>query len=183
MCLPYAGTNINKVYYRKNTNSTYLETIENPFIYSSTNHYKFHYYIKDSNNHTTPAYWCYSKFDNLKPYTPMIQNFKFAENSNIKDITCNVVVTRIDPNQKIGTFSSSSVWNDQPSTSESGISGIKKITWKRTYDNGSTCTQIYESSTGSGWQGVCDVKNKKAEVFIEDMAGNISSVLTINYTW
>ena len=198
------------LYYRragKDSTFTYLATANS----KSTSGLKHYNYVYRAGS--TTEYYCNSKYDANKPYTPMITDVKKkSSNSSIIGYSCvittsGVLAQVIDCDAKTTSPTTCTVdvsckyndtntcqitiWSqmpDQGTTNESGQSGIYRRYYKRYYYNNDgslkeTCE--YWDAPGGDPSKNCSDYYGKAETYTIDNAGNRSSTQTaiFNYHW
>jgi len=184
--LSVTGQDIDTLHYKKGNASTYNSTTEHELTYSGA--YEYNYYARNTSGDTTSVATCYSKYDDLEPYTPHIIKFEKTENidsidencisksdKSTKNIECDIAITKKDPN-KYAKFTAGYNSSDRDASNDSGCSGIQDIILVRTYKDGSTCTEKMGEE-------LCDLGAVKWELTSTDNAGNTSSKLTMNIKW
>lgn len=183
-----SGQNINKLYYKKANASTYFSAVNNPVKYLNRSYYEFMYYVENSLGSTTAPGYCYSKFDNLKPYTPHVRlgslysdaelledSCTSASRTSIQDITCTIKIKGDDH----ATISRVVEFTDQPSTEMSGMSGVQYKKIEYIYTDGTSCVELINWSDPEKYE-TCKYSYTSIYSSI-DYAGNESSKLTFSF--
>ena len=188
------GTGFKYTYYKKDVDSNFLSTTTNPFT-ATFQHYKLLYYVANSNKKGIGSNWCYTKYDNLKPYTTHIGEF-ISTSDNVVDFTedcttlpddatsnlnCTVQVIKKDKS-KGGSFKFTHSRKDQPSNSQSGASGINRYELELQKSDNTICVDTYYLNEEK--KPSCNnLETKRYKFTSYDNAGNVSSVLTMNVKW
>lgn len=182
--LSASGNNANNIYYKKVNATSYSVSNSTGIIALTPLYYKFMYYASDTLGNTTPPSFCYSKYDNLKPYTPHVRlgslysDAELLEDSctslsetSTRDVSCTIRI-KGDSQATISYLVEST---DQPSTERSGMSGIKYKKLQYVYSDGTSCTETWE--IGAVQPTSCRASWTTVYSYV-DAAGNESNKLT-----
>lgn len=184
-----------EIYYRRyQYGEDYSSTTLNPFTFTGK-YYQLQVYVSDAyGNQSSIGTSCYTKFDNIPYYTPMltdagpakgdaaevnVESITFSCTSDdgylTEDRTCYAYITRMDTTK--GVYDKYS-WtsNEHGSTYESGMSPSNNSYVDYYYMDGSTCSDVNSKE--------CDVYNVNYRViYFDDEAGNVSSKLYVYSVW